>query len=115
MRQSGLLQPLRAWGAVRLIAANELKRAMFGERASAGTAGARAERRIGRRRKTPDAAKYREVVVRVITGYKPVIGITHRYHILQTTIWRIVAQARTLLRRSQFSIRTRKDRRDGKR
>ena len=48
----------------------EFERAMIRERTSAGLAAARAEGRVGGRRKKLDAAKRREIAESVITGRK---------------------------------------------
>jgi DNA invertase Pin-like site-specific DNA recombinase len=65
-------------------------RAMIRERTSA----ARAEGRVGGRRKTLDAAKRREIAESVITGRKSGADMARLYNIGQPTISRIVAQHR---------------------
>jgi DNA invertase Pin-like site-specific DNA recombinase len=74
----------------------EFERAMIRERTSAGLAAARAEGRVGGRRKKLDAAKRREIAESVITGRKSGADMARLYNISQPTISRIVAQHRTL-------------------
>jgi DNA invertase Pin-like site-specific DNA recombinase len=71
----------------------EFERAMIRERTSAGIAAARAEGRVGRRRKL-DAAKRREIAESVITGRKSGAEMARLYNISQPTVSRIVAQHR---------------------
>ena len=72
----------------------EFERAMIRERTSAGIAAARAEGRIGGRRKKLDAAKRREIAESVITGRKSGAEMARLYNISQPTVSRIVAQHR---------------------
>jgi DNA invertase Pin-like site-specific DNA recombinase len=73
----------------------EFERAMIRERTSAGLAAARAEGRVGGRRKKLDAAKRREIAESVITGRKSGAEMARLYNISQPTVSRIVAQHRT--------------------
>jgi DNA invertase Pin-like site-specific DNA recombinase len=73
----------------------EFERAMIRERTSAGLAAARAEGRIGERRKKLDAAKRREIAESVITGRKSGADMARLYNISQPTVSRIVSQHRT--------------------
>jgi len=75
----------------------EFERAMIRERTSAGLAIARAEGRVGGRRKKLDAAKRREIAESVITGRKSGADMARLYGISQPTVSRIVAQHRTEL------------------
>ena len=70
------------------------ERAMIRERTSAGIAAARAEGRVGGRRKKLDAAKRREIAESVITGRKSGAEMARLYNISQPTVSRIVAQHR---------------------
>ena len=72
----------------------EFERAMIKERTTAGLAAARAEGRIGGRRKKLDAAKRREIAENVITGRKSGAEMARLYNISQPTVSRIVAQHR---------------------
>ena len=72
----------------------EFERAMIRERTSAGIAAARAEGRVGGRRKKLDAAKRREIAESVITGCKSGAEMARLYNISQPTVSRIVAQHR---------------------
>ena len=72
----------------------EFERAMIQERTSAGLAAARAEGRIGGRRKKLDAAKRREIVESVLSGRKSGAEMARLYDISQPTVSRIVAQYR---------------------
>ena len=74
----------------------EFERAMIRERTSAGIAAARAEGRVGGRRKKLDAAKRREIAESVITGRKSGAEIARLYNISQPTVSRIVAQHRVV-------------------
>ena len=73
----------------------EFERAMIRERTSAGIAVARAEGRIGGRRKKLDATKRREIAESVITGRKSGADMARLYNISQPTVSRIVAQHRS--------------------
>ena len=67
---------------------------MIRERTSAGIAAARAEGRVGGRRKKLDAAKRREIAESVITGRKSGAEMARLYNVSQPTVSRIVAQHR---------------------
>lgn len=72
----------------------EFERAMIRERTSAGLAAARAEGRIGGRRKKLDAAKRREIAESVICGRKSGAEMARLYNVSPPTISRIVAAHR---------------------
>jgi len=72
----------------------EFERAMIRERTSAGLAAARAEGRIGGRRKKLDATKRREIAESVMTGRKSGAEMARLYSISAPTVSRIVAQHR---------------------
>ena len=72
----------------------EFERAMIRERTSAGLAAARAEGRIGGRRKKLDAAKRREIAESVISGRKTGAEMARLFGISQPTVSRIVTQHR---------------------
>jgi DNA invertase Pin-like site-specific DNA recombinase len=72
----------------------EFERAMIRERTSAGLAVARAEGRIGGRRKKLDASKQREVAESVVSGRKSGADMARLYNVSQPTVSRIVAEAR---------------------
>ncbi len=72
----------------------EFERAMIRERTSAGIAAARAEGRVGGRRKKLDAIKRREIAESVITGRKSGADMARLYNISEPTVSRIVAQHR---------------------
>jgi len=72
----------------------EFERAMIRERTSAGLAVARAEGRVGGRRKKLDATKRREIAESVITGRKSGADMARLYNVSQPTVSRIVAQYR---------------------
>jgi len=74
----------------------EFERAMIRERTSAGIAAARAEGRVGGRRKKLDAAKRLEIAESVITGRKSGAEMARLYNISQPTVSRIVAQHRVV-------------------
>jgi DNA invertase Pin-like site-specific DNA recombinase len=67
---------------------------MIRERTSAGLAAARAEGRIGGRRKKLDPAKRREIAENVISGRKNGAEVARLYSISAPTVSRIVAQHR---------------------
>lgn len=75
----------------------EFERAMIQERTSAGLAAARAEGRIGGRRKKLDPVKRREIAESVISSRKTGAEMARLYNISPPTVSRIVA-ARRLLR-----------------
>jgi DNA invertase Pin-like site-specific DNA recombinase len=72
----------------------EFERAMIRERTSAGLAAARAEGRVGGRRKKLNDAKRREIAESVITGRKSAADMARLYNVSQPTVSRIVAQRR---------------------
>ena len=72
----------------------EFERAMIRERTSAGPAAARAEGRVGGRRKRLDVARRREIAESVITGRKSGAEMARLYGVSQPTVSRIVAQHR---------------------
>jgi DNA invertase Pin-like site-specific DNA recombinase len=74
----------------------EFERVVIRERTSAGIAAARAEGRVGGRRKKLDAAKRREIGESVITGRKSGAEMARLYNISQPTVSRIVAQHRVV-------------------
>jgi DNA invertase Pin-like site-specific DNA recombinase len=73
----------------------EFERAMIRERTSAGLAAARAEGRIGGRRRKLDAAKRREIAESLIAGRKSGAEMARLYNISAPTVSRIVAQHRS--------------------
>lgn len=64
---------------------------MIRERTSEGLAAARAERRIGRRRKKLDHMKRREIAESVVSGRKSAADMARLYGVSQPTVSRIVA------------------------
>jgi DNA invertase Pin-like site-specific DNA recombinase len=72
----------------------EFERAMIRERTSAGLAAARAEGRIGGRRKKLDATKRREIAESVVSGRKSGADMARLYNVSQPTVSRIVAEHR---------------------
>ena len=70
----------------------EFERAMIRERTSAGLAAARAEGRIGGRRKKLDPGKRKEIAESVISGRKSGAEMARLYNISAPTVSRIVAQ-----------------------
>ena len=72
----------------------EFERAMIRERTSAGIAIARAEGRVGGRRKKLDPVKRREIAESVISGRKSAADMARLYNVSQPTVSRIVAQHR---------------------
>jgi DNA invertase Pin-like site-specific DNA recombinase len=75
----------------------EFERAMIRERTSAGLAAARAEGRIGGRRKKLDPSKRREIAESVISGRKTGAEMARLYNISAPTVSRIVAAHRASL------------------
>jgi DNA invertase Pin-like site-specific DNA recombinase len=73
----------------------EFERAMIRERTSAGLAAARAEGRVGGRRKKLDPGKRKEIAESVISGRKTGAEMARLYSISAPTVSRIVAQHRT--------------------
>jgi DNA invertase Pin-like site-specific DNA recombinase len=74
----------------------EFERAMVRERTSAGLAAARAEGRVGGRRKKLNAAKRREIAESVISGRKTGAEMARLYNVSPPTVSRIVAEHRLL-------------------
>ena len=72
----------------------EFERAMIRERTSAGLAAARAEGRVGGRRKKLDPAKRREIAESVISGRKTGAEMARLYNVSPPTVSRIVAAHR---------------------
>lgn len=68
----------------------EFERAMIRERTSAGLAAARAEGRIGGRRKKLDDTKRREIAESVVSGRKSAADMARLYGVSQPTVSRIV-------------------------
>jgi hypothetical protein len=77
-----------------LLRERDIRRLVIRERTSAGLAAARAEGRVGGRRKKLDAAKRREIAESVIIGRKSGAEMARLYNISQPTVSRIVAQHR---------------------
>jgi DNA invertase Pin-like site-specific DNA recombinase len=73
----------------------EFERAMIRERTSAGLAAARAEGRVGGRRKKLDAGKRKEIAESVTSGRKTGAEMARLYNISQPTVSRIIAQHRS--------------------
>ena len=73
----------------------EFERAMIRERTSAGLAAARAEGRIGGRRKKLDAGKRREIAESVLTERKSGADMARLCNISQPTVSRIVSNNRS--------------------
>jgi DNA invertase Pin-like site-specific DNA recombinase len=69
----------------------EFERAMIRERTSAGLAAARAEGRIGGRRKKLDETKRQEIAESVVSGRKSAADMARLYGVSQPTVSRIVA------------------------
>src|SRR3954453_8763000 len=69
----------------------EFERAMIRERTSAGLAAARAEGRIGGRRKKLDEAKRREIAEAVVSGRKTAAQMARMFGVSPPTVSRIVA------------------------
>ena len=72
----------------------EFERAMIRERTSAGLAAARAEGRIGGRKKKLDAGKRKEIAESVVSGRKSGAEMARLYNISAPIVSRIVAQHR---------------------
>ncbi len=72
----------------------EFERAMIRERTSAGLAQARAEGRVGGRRRKLDPHKRREIAESVLSGRKSGADMARLYDISQPTVCRIVAEHR---------------------
>jgi DNA invertase Pin-like site-specific DNA recombinase len=69
----------------------EFERAMIRERTSAGLAAARAEGRIGGRRKKLDDTKRREIAEAVVSGRKTAAQMARMFGVSPPTVSRIVA------------------------
>jgi len=69
----------------------EFEHAMIRERTSAGLAAARAEGRIGGRRKKLDDVKRREIAEAVVSGRKTAAQMARMFGVLPPTVSRIVA------------------------
>jgi len=69
----------------------EFERAMIRERTSAGLAAARAEGRIGGRRKKLDDTKRRAIAESVVSGRKSAADMARLYGVSQPTVSRVVA------------------------
>jgi DNA invertase Pin-like site-specific DNA recombinase len=74
----------------------EFERAMIRERTSAGLAQARAEGRVGGRRKKLDPKKRAEIAESVLSGRKSAAEMARLYDISQPTVSRIVAAHRQI-------------------
>ncbi len=72
----------------------EFERAMIRERTSAGLAQARAEGRVGGRRRKLDPHKRREIAESVLSGRKSGADMARFYDISEPTVSRIVAEHR---------------------
>lgn len=72
----------------------EFERAMIRERTSAGLALARAEGRIGGRRRKLDGKQRREIAESVISGRKSGAEMARLYSVSEPTVSRIVADYR---------------------
>src|SRR3984885_14910039 len=72
----------------------EFERAMIRERTSAGLAAARAEGRIGGRRKKLDVGRRREIAESVVSGRKSGAEMARLYNVSQPTVSRIVSSYR---------------------
>ncbi len=72
----------------------EFERAMIRERTSAGLAQARAEGRIGGRRRKLDVKKRHEIAESVISGRKSGAEMARLYDVSEPTVSRIVAEHR---------------------
>src|SRR3954467_10303762 len=70
----------------------EFERAMIRERTSAGLAAARAEGRIGGRRKKLESTKRNEIAESVVSGRKSGAEMARLYNVSQPTVSRIVAE-----------------------
>lgn len=73
----------------------EFERAMIRERTSAGLAQARAEGRIGGRRRKLSPKQRAEIAESVVTGRKTAAEMARIFGVSQPTVSRIVAEART--------------------
>lgn len=74
----------------------EFERAMIRERTSAGLAQARAEGRIGGRRRKLGDKQRAEIAESVLSGRKTAAEMARIYHVSQPTVSRIVSERRTV-------------------
>jgi DNA invertase Pin-like site-specific DNA recombinase len=79
----------------------EFERAMIRERTTAGIAAARAEGRVGGRRKKLNLIIRREIAESVVTGRKTGADMARLYGVSQPTVSRIVAQHRRSVREAR--------------
>jgi len=79
----------------------EFERAMIRERTSAGLAQARAEGRIGGRRRKLDPGKRSEIAQSVMSGRKSGAEMARLYDVSEPTVSRIVAEHRDRERNSR--------------
>ena len=75
----------------------EFERAMIRERTTAGLAQARAEGRIGGRRRKLDPKKRREIAESVLSGRKSGAEMARLYDVSEPTVSRIIAEYREKL------------------
>jgi DNA invertase Pin-like site-specific DNA recombinase len=75
----------------------EFERATIRERTSAGLAQARAEGRVGGRRRKLTAKQRAEIAESVLSGRKSAAEMARLYDVSQPTVSRIVAEARANL------------------
>ena len=83
----------------------EFERAMIRERTQAGLAAARAEGRIGGRRRKLDAAKRKEIAESVLSGRKSGAEMARLYDVSPATASRIVAEYRIAGLKSRAEVR----------
>lgn len=81
----------------------EFERAMIRERTTAGLAQARAEGRIGGRRRKLDPKKRREIAESVLSGRKSGADMARLYDVSEPTVSRIVAEHRQNLETTNAS------------
>jgi len=77
----------------------EFERAMIHERTTAGLAQARAEGRIGGRRRKLNEKKRLEIVESVLSGRKTAAEMARLYEVSQPTVSRIIAEHRQRTRK----------------
>jgi DNA invertase Pin-like site-specific DNA recombinase len=75
----------------------EFERAMIRERTTAGLAQARAEGRVGGRRRKLTTKQRAEIAESVLSGRKSAVEMARLYDVSQPTVSRIVAEARASL------------------
>jgi DNA invertase Pin-like site-specific DNA recombinase len=73
----------------------EFERAMIRERTNAGLAAARAEGRVGGRRKKLSTIQRADIAQNVLSGRKTAAQMARLYSVSQPTVSRIVAEYRT--------------------